>query len=398
MKNPTMRALWLLCMHRFILTIKTEYEEYIPVSKVQQELLKGNAMRQLAKQYRFPILDKSCRWSKNSHIQRDKILVLFDSGNAAILDAIDKHFDVLTKYFAFGFASLASVQRSCPNLFAEFEFIMHPSPHKFFNVWSNLLSFHRTKGFFISDLQSADVYQQWTNKDGWTNWMHTNGLQNMLPKIYAKDVAFPCYVEFKGVGLSYGMEARTLKEFSDLISSFPKNTSYTVRELVNGLGTTEGVMYGSAYKGKLLSLRCAVMDKQVGKKASKSGVLQSSYLTPCSSTVVSMVGKIHRKAAYSGVFQGRYNLNPQFEVRLIDMSSALGKLPTVFEGLFEQVLLPLFHTGHFPRNDSNPLNQSVVLKMRTVSMSEKALVDNGGGFPTNAKILQLARYVNPEDS
>lgn len=348
------------------------------------------------RQYRFPSLDKYCRWSKNAELGRDKILILYDNSNPVTLDAIAKNFGVLSESFSFAFASLTSVQRNCPTLFADFDIILHPSPNKLFNVWSNLLSYTRATGFFIGDQAAADIYQQWTTKEGWTKWMQIKKFQQMLPRIYTNDVSFPCYIEFKGVGLLYGMEAKTTREFSDLISSFPKNSSYTVRELVDGLGDMEGVTFGSSHNGRMLALRCAVMDKQVGKKILKSGASQSSYLTPCSPKLVGWTKQILKKANFSGVFQARFNFNSQREIRIVDMSPALGKLPGVFSDLFERVLIPLYFASRFRRNVSVPLNRSVAQHIQAVSLREKAVIDSDGDFPPFAKILQLAKYVEQD--
>ena len=156
-----------------------------------------------------------------------------------------------------------------------------------------------------------EIIRLFNDKKRFKDWMVHIGLGRYVGDEYTIDGPKKYPLMFKLIDLHSGEGVQIVKNeqvLKELVSKYPPK-SYLLEEALTGIANTEGTSWGSAYKGKLLSLRCA--EKKLDYKTHGTLYVMGSAMPnntftvrfgDCGRDIIDHVTTIVREAGYTGPF------------------------------------------------------------------------------------------------
>lgn len=158
----------------------------------------------------------------------------------------------------------------------------------------------------------SDIIAMFNNKKAWREWMRDEvGLGSFIGQEYPLDgpKEYPLLFKLSEVHSGNGVFiVRNETELNKLVAQHPYGT-YFLEEALTGIADAEVTIWGSAYRGKLLSLRCGF--KTLQYKSNEDVYVAGSNMqhnklllkyTICGRTITSQMKAIFQAAMYSGEF------------------------------------------------------------------------------------------------
>jgi hypothetical protein len=210
------------------------------------------------------------------------------------------------------------------------------------------------------------------SKAAWKAWMVQIGLGSYIPHALdtnrkPEEHRYPIVLKTNahfGRGVFVLHSAEDLRNVSTTLRA--ENQSYLLEEALTGLGLSEVTMWGSAYRGRLLSLRCVrqvySQDDLLHSAFKNSSVAQPAVTTagrkvpfvrgfqakavydrwlPCGRDIVSVISDMMASAGYTGSFCSAFKWDYKKRAKLLEVNARYCGTLVNNDALFLAAFVPL---------------------------------------------------------
>jgi hypothetical protein len=275
----------------------------------------------------------------------------------------------------------------------------------------------------------SPVMDMFDDKAAWKAWMAKVGLGEHVPQVLdanrkPSEHQYPLILKTNahfGRGVFVVHSAGDLRRITATLKE--KKTSYLLEEPLTGLGLSEISVWGSAFRGKLLSMRCvkltytqsdllhsAYKNSSVAQRASAADSNKIPFVQgfqaksaheqwlPCGKDVVEMTRSMLEAAQYTGPWCTAMKLDAQMRPKILEVNARFCGSQTGNDGLFLAAFVPLAGAigRAFPEAKINhALNFGAQRDVfRVMIETEEKMLMTGGGRYENAWVT--AEKFDPE--
>lgn len=265
---------------------------------------------------------------------------------------------------------------------------------------------------------SNDLFELFENKAKWKIWMNEMGMGQHIPKSVnvsegTDHLTFPLVLKSSRKQFGEGVQiVHTVADLSRALQKIPVEEQDTVviEEALLGMGLQEMTSFGSAYQGRLLSLRCSLRRIDPSKTSPRTGTdssAQSDAPAPfvrsnavkwaedrgvaCGRDVVQAVSAVLARTNYTGALCVDWKMDGQQRLKMLEINARVcgtqrkvygdGYVVSAFVPLSFAVLRANTADAHYQER-SALLHSNLTGTFHTIlAMEECALRTGGGVFP-----------------
>lgn len=272
-------------------------------------------------------------------------------------------------------------------------------------------------GYIANDQTTLDLFN---DKGHWKAWMQEIGLGAYVPHTYdqrgdVRSFDYPLMLKTNqhfGHGVYVINSPEHLRNVSGIVKQ--SGYAYTLEEALTGMGLSEVGTYGSAYKGKLLSLRCVIRTFSASqtvrtgdptkKNALKSrekavadvfvrGFMMKSgeqAVLPCSAEIAQVTRKMLSQTSYTGPFCSSIKSDKLFRPKMLEINARFCGPMAVTDALFIATFVPLSVAHHLALSNPKSGNKNSTKGTSNwykssrifahIAEVERKVVETGGGM------------------
>lgn len=239
------------------------------------------------------------------------------------------------------------------------------------------------------------------SKTSWTSWMMRIGQEDHLPvplnvSQNSTEYSYPVVLKTSGRaghGAFTYHTSETLEHAKKQLKA--KNQEYVLEEAITS--ASEIHMWGSAFQGRLLSMRCLkksfdanelmksnYLDEANPLVHSTAPRAKSSQWVPCSRNIVDVLRQVMTAARYSGAWCAVMKLDAEERLRFVDMDAHYCEELSNSDGLFLMTMVPLSFAvaAASPGAKINRAlyNGTLSRAYLHIQKHEEGVLSTGGGF------------------
>lgn len=203
---------------------------------------------------------------------------------------------------------------------------------------------------------NVNIIKIWGNKLTFKIWMINNGMKQWVPSLMTKDNAtFPLFLKATNLDGSNGIKnINNINQLKSELSKIPKSNvnNILLEELLDGMGPLEGDLFGSAYNGELVSLKCRIEDLSSNGHASirsnnnfiklpPGSRYNPNELCSVSSKLLEVIVNMMRLGNYSGAFCLGFKMDSSKQIKFYDMNPRICGTLFTRHDFFISAYLPL---------------------------------------------------------
>ena len=286
--------------------------------------------------------------------------------------------------------------------------------------WNNIMKMYKKSSLAHTNTLLPNTKQDielFRSKVLWHEWMNNIGLSNMVPHTYSvtgnkNNLKFPLVLR---TNRNFGRGSFIIankNELSFKISELlAKDKSFMLEESLSGLGQREITVFGGAYKGRLLSMRCMMREFATATATTSSSTRTTSssgnttifnqntkvtpyvrgfhlkhlheHWLPCGRDLIAVHKKMFAATSYSGSWCSEVKLDSKMRPKILEVNArfcgslanndalfVLSFVPIAFAMLEADPSARIAHALQGPHNGT----------YRHILAQEQRALETGGGF------------------